>query len=57
MKKQVAEETIMEIKAALCSLNVRREYTKENVCVSKDMETIKYRLLLILVKMDSSDCD
>lgn len=44
---------MMEMKAALCSLKVRREYTREKVCVRREMETMRYKLLRILLKTDS----
>ena len=53
MKKQVAEDTMMEMNAALCSLKVSREYTRENVWVRSEMETMRYKLLRIFAKIDS----
>ena len=57
MKKQVAEDTMMDMNAELCSLKVRREETREKVWVRREMETIRYKLLRILVKMESSPYD
>lgn len=48
MKKHEREETIMDMNAELSLLKVIREYTRENVCVNSDIETIRYELRWIL---------
>ena len=48
MKKHDKDDTIIEMNAALYRLQVISEYTREKVCVSKEIETIRQELLFIL---------
>lgn len=53
MKKQTKDETMMEMNPTDYSRKDITEYVTEIVCVNKDIDTIRYRLLRIFAKLES----